>query len=561
MKIKIHLQTKAVLAILFLALILCGVAMIVSYSVHAKTMDIHYKKLASNIAQTTAVTGNKEQIKKYTDEVKEIYLKNPMPEILPGEEDAYYAQYEWIMDEGYQIMFDKLSDIKAANVVKSLYVIYVDPQSKSCVYVVDADRTESGCPIGTWDIIYEENYDIFTNPKAGFDSYITDTEEYGWLCSAGAPIIGDDGEVIAYAMVDLSMEEVMNERYTFRRNLCIGMVVITMSLLAAYLLLIKHSIIKPINDLSDAARGFVEGMNNNKESGESYFEGVKIKTGDEIEQLHTSFKFMEKELYDYIDNMSRITSEKERIGAELSIATKIQADMLPSIFPEFSKCNEIDIYATMNPAKEVGGDFYDFFMVDDTHLAIVVADVSGKGIPAALFMVIGKTLIKDHTQSGADLSQVFEKVNNLLCESNSEGLFITAFEGVLDLVTGEFVYVNAGHECPYIYRKGKKFEMQHVEPCFVLAGMEDMVYESGHIELKPGDKIFQFTDGVTDAINTSEELYGEERLLNVLNSNMNKKPEDLLKAVKKDIEEYVGEAEQFDDITMRCVEYRGKEQA
>lgn len=558
---KIKLQTKAVVAILIMAFILCGVAIFVSYNVHAKTMDRHYKQLAGNIAQTAAVTCNKEVVKKYTDAVKEIYLKNPMPELGQGEEEAYFKQYEGIMDEEYKMLFNKLNDIKKSNVVKSLYVIYVDAESKSCVYIIDADNTENTCPMGTWDIIYEENYNVLTHPENGFDSYITNTEEYGWLCSAGAAIMDDNGQVIAHAMVDLSMDEVMNERYAFRRNLCMAMFVITMVILAIFLLIIKHSVIKPINVLSDAARGFVDSMNNSSDSDKSFFSEIKIKSRDEIEQLHTSFKFMEKELYDYIDNLSRITSEKERIGAELSIATKIQADMLPSIFPEFSECNEFNIYATMHPAKEVGGDFYDFFMVDETHLAIVVADVSGKGIPAALFMVIGKTLIKDHTQTGSDLSKVFEKVNNLLCESNSEGLFITAFEGVLDLVTGEFVYVNAGHECPYIYRKGGQYTLHSLEPGFVLAGMEDMMYDTGFIKLEPGDRIFQFTDGVTEAINVNEELYGDKRLEEVLNRNADKKPADLLQAVRMDIENFVGEADQFDDITMLCVEYRGRGQA
>ncbi len=558
---KIKLKTKAVVAILLMALVLCGVAIFISYFVHAKTMDRHYKQLAGNIAKTAAIATDKEMVKKYAEATKNIYLRNPMPEITESNEKEYFGQYKSIMDDEYQTLFERLADIKESNEVKSLYIIYVDSESKSCVYIIDADNTEGACPMGTWDIIYEDNYNVLTNPEDGFDSYITNTEEYGWLCSAGAAIMDDNGQVIAHAMVDLSMDDVMNERYAFCRNLCIVMFAITIAILIVFVLIINKSVIKPINVLSDAARGFVDGMNNETEAGKSFFNEINIKSGDEIEQLHTSFKFMEKELYDYIENLSRITSEKERIGAELNIATKIQADMLPSIFPAFSKCNEIDIYAIMHPAKEVGGDFYDFFMVDDTHLAIVVADVSGKGIPAALFMVIGKTLIKDHTQTGSDLGQVFEKVNNLLCESNSEGLFITAFEGVLDLVTGEFVYVNAGHECPYIYRKGGKYTLQSLEPGFVLAGMEDMVYDTGSIKLEPGDRIFQFTDGVTEAINIEEELYGDKRLEDVLNSNTDKGPEELLKAVKKNIEDFVGEADQFDDITMLCVEYRGNEQA
>ena len=224
---------------------------------------------------------------------------------------------------------------------------------------------------------------------------------------------------------------------------------------------------------------------------------IEVQSDDETALLGEAFNHMTDSLKDYIRNLSRVTAEKERIGTELDIARNIQASMLPCIFPAFPDRAEFDIYASMDPAKEVGGDFYDFFMVDERHLAIVVADVSGKGVPAALFMVIGKTLIKDHTKPGIDLGEVFTEVNELLCESNSEGLFITAFEGVLDLATGELRFVNAGHEIPYIC-KGNGYEPYKIRAGFVLAGMEGMRYQCGSMQLEPGDKIFQYTDGVTD---------------------------------------------------------------
>lgn len=259
-------------------------------------------------------------------------------------------------------------------------------------------------------------------------------------------------------------------------------------------------------------------------------------------------KLLEKQIKD--------SEERQRISAELNVATHIQADMLPRIFPAFPERPEFDIFATMNPAKEVGGDFYDFFMIDERHLAIVIADVSGKGVPAALFMVIGKTLIKDHTKPNADLGEVFSEVNNLLCESNSESLFITAFEGVLDLVTGEFNFVNAGHEMPFIARSGNMYELYKLRPGFVLAGMENMKYQSGSIRLSPGDKIFQYTDGVTEATNAEHELYGMQRLTKVLSENTEKSPSQLLPVVKADIDAFVGDTPQFDDITMLCVAYQ-----
>ncbi len=248
--------------------------------------------------------------------------------------------------------------------------------------------------------------------------------------------------------------------------------------------------------------------------------------------------------------------EKQRIASELNVASHIQTSMLPCIFPAFPECKEFDIYASMTPAKEVGGDFYDFFKVDEDNLAIVAADVSGKGVPAALFMVIGKTLIKDHTTSGKDLGEVFTEVNRLLCESNSEELFITAFLAVLNLKTGEFRYVNAGHEMPFISKNNAPFEPHKIRAAFVLAGMEGMKYKESVIRLEPGDKVFQYTDGVTEATDSDERLFGMDRLQNALKKASDKSPKEVILAVKSEIDNFVGEAPQFDDITMICLEYK-----
>ena len=253
---------------------------------------------------------------------------------------------------------------------------------------------------------------------------------------------------------------------------------------------------------------------------------------------------------------AEISAEASRIESELSVARTIQANLLPTTFPAFPDREEFDVFATMTPAKEVGGDFYDFFMVDDRHVAVVMADVSGKGVPAALFMAIAKAMIKDHTEPEKQLCQTFSKVNDLLCESNSEGLFVTAFEGVLDLVTGEFVFVNAGHETPYICRNGKVFELYKLRPGFVLAGMEGMNYKTVSVTFEPGDKLFQYTDGVTEATNAQNELYGQNRLTAVLENYSSKPLTELLPLVREDIDAFVGDAPQFDDITMLCFEYK-----
>ncbi|MCD8362245.1 MAG: serine/threonine-protein phosphatase, partial [Lachnospiraceae bacterium] len=229
-----------------------------------------------------------------------------------------------------------------------------------------------------------------------------------------------------------------------------------------------------------------------------------------------------------------------------------------SIFPPFPNRKEFDLYASMNPAKEVGGDFYDFFLVDEDHLALVIADVSGKGVPAAMFMVIAKTLIKNAAQAGLSAKEVLEKVNNQLCESNESGMFVTVWLGILTISDGRLVCANAGHEFPAIRRAGGSFELFRDRHGLVLAGMEDSRYREYELTLLPGDTIFVYTDGVAEATSREEELFGTDRMLAALNRKENAICADLLSQVQEEIDRFVGEAPQFDDITMLTLYYRGK---
>ncbi len=251
-----------------------------------------------------------------------------------------------------------------------------------------------------------------------------------------------------------------------------------------------------------------------------------------------------------LNKQKKDSEEKQRISAELNVATEIQISMLPSIFPAFTDIAEIDIFATMQPAKEVGGDFYDFFSIDNDHLAVVIADVSGKGVPAALFMVVAKTLIKNHTQAGLTPVEVFTLVNTQLCENNDVGMFVTAWMGVLEISTRNFICVNAGHNPPLLKKAAGCFEYLKLASGFVLGGMEDIKYQQVEMQLTNGDELYLYTDGVTEATNTNNGLYGEERLLSVLNSNTKLNPNELLSTIKKDIDSFVNGAPQFDDITM-----------
>ena len=308
--------------------------------------------------------------------------------------------------------------------------------------------------------------------------------------------------------------------------------------------------VKPIHELSDGVREISSGNLDKK---------LDIQTGDEIEHLAICFNAMTDELKTYMANLTKVTAEKERIATELDVATDIQRGMLPKDFPARS---DVELFATMTPAKEVGGDFYDFYMLDETHLAITVADVSGKGIPAALFMVISKTILNNFavsTHNSEGLAEVVSAANDKLCANNEAMMFVTAFIGVLDLETGEFVYVNAGHNPPVIYRADTNHcDFLDVKKNFVLGPMDGIPFIEQRTTLKRGDLLFIYTDGVTEALNVSEEEYLPERLIKFMNAtDCRADLQTLLKNVRADVAAHVGDAEQSDDITMFALRFNG----
>ena len=283
------------------------------------------------------------------------------------------------------------------------------------------------------------------------------------------------------------------------------------------------------------------------------------KTGDEIEVLAESFAKQSARTRLYIDQIKRVTAEKERIGAELDMASRIQASQLPRTFPPFPDRKEFGLYASMTPAKEVGGDFYDLFMIDDDHIGLVMADVSGKGVPAALFMVIAKTLIKNQAQLGKNPAEVLKNVNEQLCEGNEAELFVTVWLAVIQISTGKGIAANAGHEHPVIRRADGKYELVVYRHSPAVATMEGIRFREHSFELHPGDSLFVYTDGVPEATNARNEFFGTDRMLEAMNRDRSAQPRQLLANVRDGIEAFVGSAPQFDDITMMCFDYFGPE--
>ena len=318
-------------------------------------------------------------------------------------------------------------------------------------------------------------------------------------------------------------------------------VVLTLATVGA--LVVAGRIVKPIERMTKRI-GEISGTDLAFEMEDSY------KTNDEIEVLAKAFATLSKRTRDYIDQITTITAEKERIGAELELATKIQADMLPNLFPAFPERKEFDIFATMTPAKEVGGDFYDFFLIDDDHLGMVMADVSGKGVPAALFMMMSKILVNNFAQMGGSPAKVLEQTNAQICKNNDEEMFVTVWFGVLEISTGKITAANAGHEYPMLKKADGSFELFKDKHGFVIGGMDGMKYKEYEFTLERGGTLFLYNDGVAEATNAKNELFGTERMLEALNAEPNASPKTLLDNMKQAVDEFVGDAPQFDDLTM-----------
>ncbi len=278
---------------------------------------------------------------------------------------------------------------------------------------------------------------------------------------------------------------------------------------------------------------------------------------EDFAKLASSIDTMETDIVRYVEEETRIAAEKEKILTELTLAREIQAQSIPQTFPPFPERTEFSLYASMTPARGVGGDFYNFIMVDDDHLALLIADVSGKGIPGALCMMVSNMRLLQRTYEGGSPAEILGSVNEWICRNNKTGMFVTVWLGILELSTGKLKAANAGHEYPAIQRKGEPFELFKDRHGLVLGGMEGVSYKDYGLQLNPGDKLFVYTDGVPEATNRGKKMFGTERMLAALSAEPDASPEKTLANVSDAVKAFVKEAEQFDDLTMMCLEYRG----
>lgn len=458
----------------------------------------------------------------------------------------------------YNQWVTRLNNIKTSYNAEFLYILATDDEYKEDTFIISANggNQTRGTEMGTAYIFGVEvtNNDIqmesFKRLKdEGTDSIFLDNYLDGYRYMFRI----DDMNLITGMTFDVTDMQHAVMVHTIR--FLIAFIILQIILVLVCRFLLFRNFIRPLKIIEKNVREY--SKTKDADSAKKSLE--KVDSDNEIGSLSDGVYEMICEIEDHLDEIRTVTAENERITVELDLAQKIQTDMLPSIFPPFPENTQFDIYANMDPAKEVGGDFYDFFMVDKTHVALVMADVSGKGVPASLFMVVAKTLIKNYALMGGSPAEVLDKVNTQLMDGNEEGMFVTVWMAVIDINTGKGLAANAGHEHPVIRHKDGSFELVKYKHSLAVAMMPGVPFEEHEIEIKPGDRVFVYTDGLPEARNSDKEFFGTDRMLDVLNKDPYAKGQALLTAMINEMSSFVGDAEQFDDVTMLIFDYYGSD--
>ena len=543
------LTVKVNLLILGILILISVGSTFIACSIDSRQTDRIYRRMTNQTASALAVFLDGDEVERISNAVRsDEFRKLRETAMQAGNEEQIRA---WLREKGLYESFEtlnrQLKQYQEKHGVKYVYIESVEEDGSFIILDPDEDLFHVGSR--------EETPEEYRGSRANehIDSLVSVTE-YGWLCSAYDPILNSRGEPVAVVGVDIDMNDVMDERRAFFSYMLIMTASLTLFSLAAGVLMMRRTVTRPLISLARATKGFADS---DRELMEKDVISLPIHSRDEIGVLYQEIQSMQGRIVEYMENLTRVTAEKERISAELDVATRIQEQMLPRIFPPFPERHEFEIFASMDPALEVGGDFYDFFLVDDDHLCMVIADVSGKGVPAALFMVIARTLIKNQAQLGKSPSEILRDVNNQLYDGNRSSFFVTVWLAILEISTGKGLAVNAGHEHPVLCRSGEEYGLVRYKHSPVMALRENVNYPEHSFELHPGDRLFVYTDGVPEARNGQKEFYGLDRMVQSLNRHPGTDLETLLREVREDVDSFVGDAPQFDDMTMLGLYYHG----
>lgn len=463
-------------------------------------------------------------------------------------------------DEEYKLTYERLSILTNNMDVSVIYVVKPDSDYKHYTNVFNVVNKNSG--YDPWKIgsrkktsnkDYENVYKKIMTGKAS-RATVSRTRDLNGAqphLTTLIPLKNSKGDVVGI----LCVQRFMGELRVVRRGYVLGIVLLTILYITMSIVLVKlfigKEVVQPVMTINNEVKRFAN------QDVKTIGELNKISIITEIQSLFISIYKIEKDMIKYIDNLTTATKEKERIGTELKLANLIQSNSLPNEFPAFPERDDFDLYALMRPAKEVGGDFYDFFLIDDDHLGIVMADVSGKGVPAALFMMVTKILVNEISHIYESPGEVLTLVNDRICSNNKNNMFITVWLGIVNLKTGEVVAANAGHEDPAIFN-GNEFIIDKQKHGIPIGAMDGYKYKDYKFKLKTGNKLFVYTDGVPEAEDDNDKMFGLDNMIKSLNKVKESSCTGILNSMKNDVDKFVNGAVQFDDLTMLCFEYIGK---
>lgn len=515
---------------------------------HSEDLDIEYDAAYNNGTKTV------EKVKSFAERHPETHLKYVSEYDLLGmtEEDRkLYAEiaYSWLTD--------RIDQIKSVHNVDYLFVVMTEEPYDEQFFVLSG--AYPGAVRGT---DYEEVYTLGVTSTVGQSqqkamenaiknrNHLADAgnylDYYSFLGrSGGIPILVG----LTYDLTSIN-EQIQSET----RNDTAAAVLGQLGLSVICMLMVYFLALRPLKTVQANIRRYRE----TKDGLAVKADLSRVNSKNEIGELTKDIIELTEEIDNYVDEIETITSEKQRIESELDMARRIQLSMMPNRFPPFPERKEFYLHAYVDPAREVGGDFYDYFFIDDDHLCLVIADVSGKGVPAALFMMAAKIILKSYAMQGKSPAEILTATNRAICENNPQDMFVTVWLGVLELSTGNLTAVNAGHEYPAVKRADGRFEVIKTKHSLFIGGMDDVTYKEYELDLKPGDKIFVYTDGLPEATDSAGEMLGMDRMTDALNEYLDEKPRPLIEGMRESVNKFVKDAEQFDDITMMCLEYAGK---
>ena len=479
--------------------------------------------------------------------------------IETGEQSEAYRQLQAYLDD-----MKMTCDLKYVYVVKPLNTEAQDNMMNVIAGVSDTERelyadmlVQLGERTGTEYSPEVARMYLERMDRSDSITYYSNTTEFGYMYTGLTPIHDGAGDPVAILAIDVAMDEIHRTQLSY--NLLTGGCVALLALLsfAFTYYWLRRRIIQPVEKLRNASTKFVESSRSTQDPAALTFEDPQIRTQDEMEELSDTLMAMSEDMKKYMKTLVVNAAEQERVGAEFKVAKQIQADMLPNDFPAFPEHGEFDLSASLISSKEICGDFYDYFLIDEDHLGLVVADVSDKGVPAALFMIIAKTLIKNQALQGFGPGAALQNVNEQLLEGNRAGLFVSVWFAVLELSTGKGVAVNAGQQHPILRRAGKRFELQRYNHELPVGAFENVRYRDHGFQLEPGDTLFMYTDGVKETVNAAGERYDTERILDALNREPDASPNILVQTLCANLERYGGGSDQEDDQTLLCLKYYG----